>query len=184
MLFNDMNDAFNVGNISHPTITSAFIDKRDGRLRSMLKHQAEFICKGVINEEYITRAVNRFNGGFLYQSETHSNVGFCIWKTTTDVSKAKGGSDTQHMELLLICAKDPELHLGSVMLNDVELFCSRKGICSISLQPLNDKLREWYRKFGYSDSRLTWMEKAITPFVVPKERNRTRKQKRPVTLTP
>ena len=184
MLFNDMNDAFDVGNVSHPTITSAFIDKRDGRLRSMLKHQADFICKGVINEEYVTRALNRFNGGLLYQSDTHSNVGFCIWKTTTDVSKAKGGDDTRHMELLLICAKDPEVHLGTVMLNDIELYCSRKGISSILLQPLNEKLRGWYRKFGYSDSGPTRMEKAITPIVVPKERNRTRKQKRPVIRVP
>jgi len=179
-----MNEAFNVGNISHPTLSRSLIDKRDGRMRSVLKRQAEFICRGVINEDYVTRAMNRMNGGFLYQSVEDSNVGFCIWKTVTEVSKAKGGTDTRHMELLLICAKDPELHLGSLMLNDIELYCSSHGISSITLQPLNEKLREWYRKFGYSDATTTKMEKAVSSFLVSKERNKTRKQKkqmRPLT---
>jgi hypothetical protein len=177
-----MNEAFNVGNISHPTLSRSLIDKRDGRMRSVLKRQAEFICRGVINEDYVARAMNRMNGGFLYQSVEDSNVGFCIWKTVTEVSKAKGGTDTRHMELLLICAKDPELHLGPLMLNDIELYCSSHGISSITLQPLNEKLREWYRKFGYSDARTTKMEKAVSSFLwsflIPKERNKTRKQKK------
>jgi len=178
-----MNNAFEVSNISHPTLTRSFIDKRDGHMRLLIKNQAEFICKGVINEQYVNRAMNRFNGGFLYQ--THSNIGFCIWKTVREVSMAKGGADTQRMELLLICAKDPELHLGPLMLNDIELYCLRKGIGSISLQPLNEKLRGWYRKFGYVDAGPTRMEKTVTPFLVPKERNRTRKQKRAlVEVTP
>jgi len=180
-----MNEAFNVGNISHPTLSRSFIDKRDGRMRSVLKRQAEFMCREVINEDYVTHAMNRMNGGFLYQSAEDSNVGFCIWKTVTEVSKAKGGTDTRHMELLLICAKDPKLHLGPLMLNDIELYCSSHGISSITLQPLNEKLREWYRKFGYSDAGLTRMGKAVISFLVPKERNKTRKQKKQIrSLTP
>jgi hypothetical protein len=149
-------------------------------MRLLIKNQAEFICKGIINEQYVNRAMNRFNGGYIYQSATHSNVGFCIWKTSTEVSKEKGGFATQHMELLLICAKDPELQLGPLMLNDVELYCSSHGISTITLQPLNEKLRVWYRKFGYSDAGPIKMGKMVTPFIVPRERNRTRKQKKQV----
>jgi len=171
-----------VSNVGRPNINRSHVSRKDSHTKTILKQQADIICKNVISEEYIRTVLNKFESGYVYKNDKNTIVGFCLWKTYSNIPKSKLEPEKRYLYVLLICSQHPDLQLGSYILNDVETYCSSHDIPEIRLQPLNEDLQSYYEKFGYTtymleNNKIIEMNKLIRPMVIGRNRSRTRKSR-------
>ena len=163
-------DLAEVSTVGRSNLNRSSLHKKDAHLKSVLKHQAEFICKNSINEDYIRMAVNKYDAGYIYRDAKDTVLGFCIWKTYSMPPKSKLETvGERYLYILLMCAHNPDVRLGSYMLNDVEQYCVLHNIPEIRLEPMNEQLQTYYEKFGYiayREGKKIMMIKLIQPMIL------------------
>jgi hypothetical protein len=96
---------------------------------------------GVI-QEYINKALKGFEHGYVYRDISNNQndiVGFVLWRYMKFKSKSE-------MYITLICGKG----LGTLIFNDIENYAINNNINTITLTPINDKVKQHYiNEYGF-----------------------------------
>ena len=115
------------------------ISKKDNAIKGQIRALADYVCRGEIHEDYIDRALKRFEFGYVYR-DSENLVGFVLWsiKTHSQFNKV--------LYIDLICGRG----LGLWMMKDVEQLALLQNINIITLDPANEKLKQVYiNKYGF-----------------------------------
>jgi hypothetical protein len=115
------------------------ISKKDSAIKGQIRALADYVCRGEIHEDYIDKALKKFEFGYIYR-DTENLVGFVLWRVHNHLQFNK----VLHIEL--ICGRG----LGLWMMKDVEQVALRQKITIITLDPANEKLKQVYiNKYGF-----------------------------------
>jgi hypothetical protein len=136
------------------TINKTIFHASNALLRTTIQNIAKKYYKDALPDHVLSRALRRYDTGFLYM-QNEEIVGFAIWRRVKGVvikgcSKAK--QNETYMDLLLVCAKEDDARIGSIIMNDLNSYCLRRSIRhisnSISIDPNSCKLANIYDKLG------------------------------------
>lgn len=117
-------------------------------LISYLRSEAYSICRTEISYDYIRSVFNKFKKGFVYY-QGNKPVAFCIWKVTDHPSIVDLKLSYRSLYIYLICGIKADYKFVPRILDDVVNYCRKNNIKYISLEPVNDKVKEYYIKCGF-----------------------------------
>ena len=139
-----------ISNVYRPNISRSQLQRYDKQSKKRLEAQAEFICRGKLEDRYIHSAFQTLDGGYIYKDKDDNEIiGFCIWKLITHHDPVHSVQPTRHLYLSLLCSKEPHYDLGATMLNDSEYYAATHRIPYIYLYPATPDLEPYYTKFGF-----------------------------------
>ncbi len=135
-----------IENIYPTNIERVILRSNQKSKKATMKVVADTICRGQISEKYINWAFNNFTRGFIYYRDDNP-FAFCIWQEIMhkDLSNGLG------IRILLLCSEKSEFRVADYIFNDLTGYCSRHGFSYISLEPINDTIREYYKSYGFKD---------------------------------
>ena len=122
------------------------------------------ICRGEIDANHIRISLQKYTGGIIYKIQDEI-VAFSLWTKETITNNILA------MKLMVICAKENDLQLGSNMLRDLELECYNQDIERIILSPVSDTVVPFYKKSNYTYNTATTMKKNIPKFTMKRSIN-------------
>jgi hypothetical protein len=177
-----LNDLDSMDNI-YPIVRKTFITNEDKAFVKTLRDESQNICRESIDPNYIKRSFKKFKQGFLYNDEIGKRLGFCIWKVD-EILRKDGGTSKYVLNLLLICSRYQSLKLSRNMFFDLDNYCKENGIEKIKLQPVNSKIEEYYKTFGFqtlqkiSEDDITEMIKIVYTSIAIKKTRKNKSQTR------
>ncbi len=153
------------------SITREEIDTHDWRAILQLRRLAMNICQYKITENYISAVFNKLKAhkstGFIYK-QGEIIMGFVIYYIDTMPLNMEGIQPHKFMYVPLLCAQINKEHLGSAIINDMDIYCRRNKLKYIRLHPANKSLYRFYERNGFisiqTDPQLEMM-KEIYPLV-------------------
>ena len=141
-----------VGNIYH-NVKCTLINNKDKDFVKSLRDESYHICRELIPIPYIKHSFSKFTEGFVYNDDIGRRLGFCIWKVNEDIHKDL--RTTYSLYIFLICSKARDQKLCRNIFYDLENYCKRNRIVSVSLEAANPDLEAYYETFGFrTESRL------------------------------
>ncbi len=120
-------------------------------LISYLRSEAYSICRTEISNDYIRSVFNKFKKGFVYY-QGNKPVAFCIWKVSEHISIVDLKLSYRSLYIYLICGMKADYKFVPRILDDVINYCRKNNIQTISLEPVNDKVKEYYIKCGFKET--------------------------------
>lgn len=140
-----MSDIIEIANRYPTHFQKRFISSADRSIIPELRRETYDTCRGDVPVQYIHQSLNRFKKGIVY---IHDGViqAFCLWKPLQLMS-VSGIYKT--IEVLLICSKRQEIKMLTRILFDIEAYCTEHGINNIVLQPMNERLKNYYKDHGF-----------------------------------
>lgn len=120
-------------------------------LISYLRSKAYSICRTEISYDYIRSVFNKFKKGFVYYQE-NKPVAFCIWKVSEHISIVDLKLSYRTLYIYLICGIKADYQFVPRILDDVVEYCRKNNIKYISLEPINNKVKEYYLKCGFKET--------------------------------
>jgi hypothetical protein len=84
-------------------------------IENEIRDHGTSICRGAINKDHIKLSLQKYTGGIVYKEHDGEIVAFSLWRKET----IKHG--VLAMNLMVMCAKENNLRLGSHMLHDLEI---------------------------------------------------------------
>jgi hypothetical protein len=107
---------------------------------------ADTLCRSAISDEYIHSAFNKFKEGIIYY-RAELPIGFCIWKVREHIRPQ--GRRFKEVHVYLLCAKPSGFQFMNLVLQDIEAYCIANDIQYITLYPVNNTVRAYYRRYGF-----------------------------------
>lgn len=130
------------------------------------------ICRGDIHKDYIKKSLQTYTGGIVYKEPDGEIVAFSLWTKGT----IKKG--VLAMKLMVLCAKETQLRLGSHMLHDLEIECLNENMEEIILRPVSNHVVPFYKKSNYkNNTKKGFMKKNIPKFTMKRSKNITKTRK-------
>jgi hypothetical protein len=142
-----LDDLDSMDNI-YPIVRRTYITNENKAFVKTLRDESLRICRESIDPKYTKRMFKKFKEGFLYNDEIGRRLAFCIWKVE-EILRKDGRPSKYVLNLLLICSRHQSLKLGRNMFFDLDNYCKEKGIETIKLQPVNSKIEEHYKTYGF-----------------------------------
>lgn len=141
-----MAELIEVENIYPVNIERSILRSNQTSRKATMKVVADAICRGIISDKYINWAFNKFDRGFVYYRDDDP-FAFCIWQEIMhkDLSNSSG------IKILLLCAEKSEFKVADYIFNDLTGYCSRFGFSYITLEPINETICEYYKKYGFEN---------------------------------
>jgi hypothetical protein len=131
-----------------------FIRKPDDFYEEILTVAFE-TCRESVPQGYIDKVLRQFEGGYLYVIG-NKILGFILWKITKNKNKDKYSNfdgrpiiPTKYLDIMLLCAKKTYTNLGYTLLYDAEKYCLTKYIPFMKISPINYKIEQYYRGYGF-----------------------------------
>lgn len=122
--------------------------KADNRsLISYIRSEAYSICRSEISFEYIKSAFNKFKQGFVYYSK-NIPIAFCIWKIKNHL---RFNNSYRELYIYLLCGKKLDYKLIPKIIDDLVDLCRKSNVQYITLQPINDTIKQYYIKCGFEE---------------------------------
>ena len=121
------------------------------KLISYLRNEAYSICRTHISYDYIRSVFNKFKKGFVYYDSLKKPVAFCIWKVSEHISIIDLKLSYRTLYIYLICGIKADYKFVPRILDDVVEYCRKNNIQYISLEPVNNTVREYYIKCGFKE---------------------------------
>jgi hypothetical protein len=135
---------------------------------------ADDTCRYMIDERYIHRAFNNFRMGYLYYLNDMPWA-FCIWSIRGHTNKNRRSEKVLYIHL--ICTKESNIKFLHIILYDIEQYCIQNNINTIILEPVNDDVRSYYRKYGFININDKLMSKNSKNISYILNMNKTRRSK-------
>jgi len=83
-------------------------------------------------------------------------LGFILWKITKNKKKetfpnidGRPTIPSKYLDIMLLCAKKTDTNLGYALLYDAEKYCLNKYIPFMRISPLNFRIEQYYRNYGF-----------------------------------
>ena len=163
----------------HPDVRITYFTRDDKTQISTFLGDAIRMCRSDISPGYIKNSLKKFTNGILINSHEGERLGICLMKQES-YGKDDGKSAYEYkiykvLHVLLVCSKDIETKVGSVLLYNIDKFALENGYSYIQLEAANLKLVEVYKRYGYvyvgvADTDLT-MKKYISPVKIIRRKN-------------
>ena len=107
-----------------------------------LKRHAMEVCRNKISETYINNAIKQFTHGYLYM-KGNEILGFALWEVhiinRESVTTNRPNLES-YIDVRLVCSKNKENKLGSIISSDIERYCIKHHIHSIIMEPADSNL--------------------------------------------
>jgi hypothetical protein len=141
-----MDNLSEMNNIFPRDISKRSLSSRDRSAVTVVRRMSDTLCRSAVSDEYIRAAFNKFKDGILY-TRTGSPIGFCIWKVREHIRPQ--GRTFKDLHVYLLCAKPSGFQFVNLVLQDIEAYCTANSINYITLYPVNDTVRGYYRRYGF-----------------------------------
>jgi hypothetical protein len=132
-------------------ISKIFINSKYREIISSIRKKANLVCRNKLGDNYIHMAFNKFKKGYVYYDKDGKLISFCIWRESHNQLNKSDNSRYSYVEILLLCAEENDMNLGSLMCKNVEFYAYSNNYKFIKLQPADESLIYFYKKNGYSD---------------------------------
>jgi hypothetical protein len=145
--YNPINDIQEISNIYPNNLTKYIIHASQRNIISKIRAEAYEICRSEIPYDYIRKAFNKFKNGYIYYHNKEL-IAFCIW----DVKEHFSLLDTYNvLHIYIICGKKLDFKLLPHILDDIVHYCRKNKIRFITLEPVNDIMKQYYIQNGFDE---------------------------------
>jgi hypothetical protein len=142
---NNIQNIIEVSNI-YPKLIKQNIRANQRQLIAYLRSEA-YSCRTEIPYEYIKSSFNRFKRGFVYYKDKLP-IAFCIWKVREHLQFSGAFKE---LYIYLICGKQLDYKLVPRIIDDVVYLCRKSNIRYITLEPVNNTLKDYYINCGFKE---------------------------------
>ncbi len=138
-----------IENIYPSNISKERIHASDRVAIREIRALADEICRSSISVSYIHTAFNKFKNGIIYKRNGVPHA-FCIWKVKQH--QPYGKPAVKELYVYLVCGRKSEFSFLGLILYDLEAICMEENIQFISLEPVNNTVKQYYISHGFLEN--------------------------------
>lgn len=118
---------------------ATYITKHSSGIKRQINAIAYSICYGDISKQYIEYALKHYTQGYVYRDTTNNDniIAFSLWEI-----KHNHLTNEDELHIHLLCGRK----MGKLIFDNIENYASRYNIKTITLDPVNNRIKDHYVK--------------------------------------